>query len=338
MVGTVGTLAPPRKRWYPPRAHAPVEGSMIRSTIPHEPAALWASRLSVFAIALVVTTWLLHRLGMLGTPVALTAVGVALTCAAAGVLAGLVAGISIWTRGRLGASRAAVGLIIGSALWAGLGVTMTTYSALPPINDISTDTANPPRFAALAKDRPIGAKPVAYPGERTARLQAGAYPDLRTFVVDRSAEEVFEYARLTAEGRKGLAWKVVTREPPTLRPPKPGIIEATSRTTVVGFVDDVVIRVTGTEQEARLDIRSASRFGRHDLGANASRIRRFLRELQARLDASTPGSIIAARARAAAAKSPLPAKRPIERPVDAKGAKNSPAAKDGGKKNPSPRG
>jgi hypothetical protein len=316
---------------------------MLRSTIPHEPLALWASRLGLFALLLIMTTFLLHRLGILGTPVAMTAAGVSLTCAAAGALVGLVAAISIWMRGRLGAGRSAIGIIAGGSLWLGLAAAMPAYSSLPPINDISTDTANPPRFLALARDRPNGAKSVAYPGERTARLQANAYPDLKSFVMDRSAEEVFEYARLTAAGRKGLGWKIVAMEPPTTRPPKPGVIEATTRTTIVGFIDDVVIRVTGTETEARLDIRSASRFGKHDFGANASRIRRFLRELQARLDASTPGSLVAARARAAAAKSPLPPKRPGERPADAKGGKGTPSAKDGkgdkqdGKKQP-PRG
>lgn len=311
---------------------------MLRSTIPHEPLATWSSRLGLFAVALLLTTMLLHRLGMLGTPVALTAAGVALTCAAAGILAGLVAGISIWTRGRLGAGRTALGLIVSAGLWGGLALAMPSYSSLPPINDVSTDTTNPPRFVALAKDRPAGAKLVAYPGERTARMQAAAYPDLRTYVVDRSAEEVFEYARLTAAGRKGLGWKIVALEPPSVRPPKPGIIEATTRTTIIGFTDDVIIRVSGTENEARLDIRSASRFGRHDLGANASRVRRFLRELQARLDASTPGSIIAARARAAAAKLPLPAKRPGERPVDAKGKSSGKDAKSEKQDKRAPRG
>lgn len=313
---------------------------MIRSHVIHEPLAYWASRLSLFALALLLLCLLLHRLGMLGTPVALTAVGVAYASAGLGILAGIAAWISIWVRGRAGAGRTAIGIIGGGLLWAGAASALPTYWSLPPINDVSTDTANPPRFVALAKDRPVGAKPVAYPGERTARLQGQAYPDLRGLVIDRSAEEVFEYARLTAAGRKGLGWKVAALDPPTTRPPKPGMIEATTRTTIVGFTDDIVIRVSGTDTEARLDIRSASRFGRHDFGANASRIRRFLRELQARLDASTPGSLIAARAanRAATAKAPLPAggRRPVERAQDGK-AKGA-AGKDTTKGKQQPRG
>jgi hypothetical protein len=312
---------------------------MIRSHIPNEPLALWASRFSVFALALLLVVFLLHRLGILGTPVAMTATGVAFACAALGILIGLVAWISVWTRGRKGAGRVAIGILGGGLLWLWPLASLPNYMSLPPINDVTTDTANPPRFAAIAKERPPGARNIAYTGDRYARLQQNAYPDLRTLVVDRSAEEVFEYARLTAAGRKGLGWKIIALEPPTLRPAKPGIIEATSRTTIIGFIDDVVIRVSGNDSEARLDIRSSSRFGRHDFGANASRVRRFIRELQTRLDASPPGSLIAARAAAAsraaaAAKTPLPAgvKRPVERTSDTKGGKGKGDAKDAPKK------
>lgn len=309
---------------------------MIRSTIPNEPLALWASRISVFSLALILVVFLLHRLGILGTPVAMTATAVAFGCAALGILIGLVAWISVWTRGRKGAGRVAVGILGGGLLWLWPLASLPTYISLPPINDVTTDTANPPRMVALAKERVAGTRPIAYVGERYARLQQTAYPDLRTLVVDRSAEELFEYARLTAAGRKGLGWKIIALEPPSLRPLKPGVIEATSRTTIIGFIDDIVIRVTGNDVEARLDIRSASRYGRHDFGANASRIRRFIRELQVRLDAAPPGSLIAARAAAAsraAAKAPLPpgVKRPVERASDAKGAKGAKgdAGKDG---------
>ena len=47
----------------------------------------------------------------------------------------------------------------------------------------------------------------------------------------------------------------------------------------MGFRDDVMIRVTPIGQGTRLDMRSASRFGTHDLGANASRIRSLLEDI-----------------------------------------------------------
>ncbi len=85
---------------------------------------------------------------------------------------------------------------------------------LPPINDVTTDIANPPRFLALAKQRPRDANPATYPGERFAKEQQKAYPDVRTFTVDRSVEESFE---LVEEVVRKLKWKVVQADPPVGR-------------------------------------------------------------------------------------------------------------------------
>jgi hypothetical protein len=306
-----------------------MQSPMIRTNTTSEPCALWSSRLSLFALALLVVDWGLHRTGTLSTPVALTVAGVAFGAAALGVLAGLYAAVSIWIRGRNGASRVAVGLITAGLLWLGPVAAIPTLTALPSVNDISTDTANPPKYVALVKDRGAGSNSTTYPGERVARQQLLAYPDLRTFVVDRSADEVFDLAVRAAAGRKGLGWKIKTEEPPSLRPLKPGLIEATERTTLVGFTDDIVIRVAGTESEARVDIRSSSRFGRHDLGANANRVRRFIRELQSRLEATQPGMVAARGARAAQAAAGS-AKQPLKRSPETKAGKSGqgPAPQD----------
>ena len=198
-------------------------------------------------------------------------------------------------------------------------------TSLPRINDVSTDVVNVPRFGILARVRGEGANSAEYQ-RAFADKQQQAYPDLRTLVVDRSADEVFDLVARMISGRRGLGWKVLTEEPPTLKPLKPGWIQATERTMVLGFVDDIVIRVAGSDTETRVDIRSASRFGRHDMGANASRIRRFMRELSSRLDATTPAAIAArgGTLRAARAGAPDPAnlKRPRERLPEKAGSKS----------------
>ena len=43
--------------------------------------------------------------------------------------------------------------------------------------------------------------------------------------------------------------------------------------------DDIVIRVTPEGAGSRVDPRSTSRVGRGDFGANANRVRRFMRQL-----------------------------------------------------------
>jgi len=67
------------------------------------------------------------------------------------------------------------------------------------------------------------------------------------------------------------------------RPPQPGrrdgYIEAVARTPIMGFRDDVAVRIRGVGQGARVDVRSASRYGRHDFGTNAARVRVLLDDI-----------------------------------------------------------
>ena len=87
---------------------------------------------------------------------------------------------------------------------------------------------------------------------------------------------------------------------------------------MLGFTDDIVVRIAGDDKSARIDIRSSSRFGQHDFGANAARVRRFTRELQSRLETFVPygvagrGGVRATRAMQSEAAAAGP-KRPLER-------------------------
>jgi hypothetical protein len=291
-----------------------------------EPLAVWSRRLSLFALAIIGVVLILHRFGQIATPVALNVVAAGFAITILAVVIGVVASISIWVRGRSGAGAAAAGIVLGGALWIWPLAYVSPYLNLPRINDISTDLASVPRFGMLARVRGPGANSATYPGERYAREQQVAYPDLRAMVVDRPVDEVFDLVDKVVRGRRGLGWKVLTEEQPSIRPPKAGIIEATERTLILGFIDDIVIRVTGTETESRIDIRSASRFGRHDFGANASRIRRFMREMQGRLESTTPGAIAGrGGVRAGVAKAGGDLKRPLERLPAKAAAKNAPS-------------
>jgi len=68
----------------------------------------------------------------------------------------------------------------------------------------------------------------------------------------------------------------IVREDPSAR-----VIEATDTTRIFRFVDDVAIRVRPDGDGSRVDVRSRSRDGKGDLGANAARIRAFGDELAA---------------------------------------------------------
>jgi Protein of unknown function (DUF1499) len=83
---------------------------------------------------------------------------------------------------------------------------------------------------------------------------------------------------------------IVSSEPPKGRVGQPGWIEVVDRTFILGFTDDVVIRVDGDANNARIDVRSASRYGSHDFGRNAQRVRRIPKEVQAQVEATIPNA------------------------------------------------
>lgn len=164
----------------------------------------------------------------------------------------------------------AMALVIGAGTawvpWNGL----RTVRSLPYIHDITTDTANPPQFVAVLPLRADAANPPEYAGEEVAAQQREAYPDIHPLQLPLAPERTFELALQTALGQ---GWEIVAAMP------QDGRIEATATTFWFGFKDDVVIRVTADNGGSRVDVRSKSRVGRSDVGANASRVRAFLGEL-----------------------------------------------------------
>ena len=87
---------------------------------------------------------------------------------------------------------------------------------------------------------------------------------------------------LVHEAVEQLGWTIVLNETPGET--GAGRIEATDRTLVMGFTDDVVVQVKGDDAHAIIDVRSVSRYGMHDLGANAARIRKLFEEVTAALE------------------------------------------------------
>lgn len=145
----------------------------------------------------------------------------------------------------------------------------------PAIHDISTDLEDPPAFVALRPAREAAPNGLDHPGEETARLQRDAYPDLAPQLLAADRGTVFAAAEDVA---RDLGWQVVEADPDE------GRIEAVDRTFWFGFQDDVVIRITGEDDgRTRVDLRSASRVGKGDVGTNARRIRDFLARLQDRV-------------------------------------------------------
>jgi uncharacterized protein (DUF1499 family) len=178
--------------------------------------------------------------------------------------------LSVRNRRMAAALLSIVGVLIGFAafgkplLWK-----MTAYHA-PPIHDITTDIVNPPQFVAVVPLRAGAPNPVEYGGAEIAVRQREAYPDIKTLIVNSSPERAFQQA---LEAVRAMGWNIVATVPGE------GRIEATDSTFWFGFKDDIVIRITPAGYRSMLDIRSVSRVGTGDAGANANRIRAFMKAL-----------------------------------------------------------
>jgi uncharacterized protein (DUF1499 family) len=178
-------------------------------------------------------------------------------------------------------TRRGSGLVLGAALVLGAGVAwvpwngLQTVRSLPLIHDISTDTVDPPQFVAVLPLRAEAPNPPEYAGEEAAAQQREAYPDIQPLQLDMPPAQLFEQA---LDAAREMGWEIVAAVP------QEGRIEATATTFWFGFKDDVVIRIVPDDGGSRLDIRSKSRVGRSDVGANSARIRAFSERLGKRLD------------------------------------------------------
>jgi len=146
----------------------------------------------------------------------------------------------------------------------------TRAQSLPYIHDISTDTGDPPAFVALEAARKAAPNGLAYGGPEVAAAQAKGYPDIRPLVVSSPPTQAFGRA---LDAARAMGWEVASSEAAS------GRIEATATTTWYGFKDDVVVRIRPEGAGSRIDVRSMSRVGKSDVGANASRIRQYLAKL-----------------------------------------------------------
>ena len=245
---------------------------VARRRVAEEPIsklAIWSRRLALFAIAVVLLVIVIVNLGFLDPVPAIASLAGSLFFAFVAIALAFAAFVVIWRQGSRGLGLAVTALAIGLAMLAYPGYLAVLFYRLPAVNDITTDPVDPPRFEAIARLRPRGANPVAYPGAAATQLQRAAYPDIEPLMVSVSPTEAYEAALAVITKRK---WRIVdVRAPQIAR--REGRIEAVARTPIMGFRDDIVVRVRAAEDGARIDMRSASRYGLHDFGANASRIR-----------------------------------------------------------------
>ncbi len=189
---------------------------------------------------------------------------------AAAFAAFLVIAFAVHPRFRAGLPLMVLALCIGLAAAAPARIFIGQAHQVPPIHDITTDTQDPPAFVALLDERKKTPNGADYGGPKVAAAQQKAYPDIKPLVLDRPPAEAMQKA---IDAARAMGWQIVAADAAA------GRLEATARTWWFGFRDDVVVRIRPQGSGSRIDVRSVSRVGSSDVGANAKRVREYLGRL-----------------------------------------------------------
>lgn len=292
----------------------------VRYERPVSRAAFVARRIAILSFFMCLAAWGLHRFGPLSTPSFLAVfIAAAVLSAFAAYLAVIGIG-ALWFKGARGGKASVSALLFAALPLAAAAYGVSNYVNLPPIYDVSTDTAMPPEWLEapaadqswLGTRRPVGAS------DRQAQL--ARWRDLTGRRYDGGLDRVYTAARKVAidqgldirleRGAPELTPQDITgneadqdgavpdaldyipvpiprpegadRETVGLPPGDPSI-QGEQRTFVFGFRQDVVIRLKEEPETTLVDMRVASRYGDRDLGAGVAYIERYLRALDAEL-------------------------------------------------------
>jgi uncharacterized protein (DUF1499 family) len=267
--------------------------------------ASWARYLAFFSLIAGGVSIIIIRFGFLEFRPALMTFFGALGFAALSILVAFAAFAAIWQNGSRGMGRIFMALVIDIAILAYPAYLALQYRKLPAIHDITTDPIDPPRFDALARLRSSdGANPAAYAGLYSAELQQHAYPDIEPATLEIPPAKAFDEVLKLVTKRK---WLIIDERAP--QPPRNiGRIEAVARTPIMGFREDISIRVQPDTDGARVDVRSSSRYFEHDLGTNAARVSKLIDDLNDAVDNAKPS-----RKQLAPAKPPVVPKAAVKR-------------------------
>ena len=237
-------------------------------------SAVWSRRLAIFAVVLLLMSAAGHRFGLVETPAFYPLLAIVAALAVVALLLACVGMFRLWEYGDRAGRAAALGAVLALLLLAPYGFVVLRALTLPQLTDISTDTMEAPVFAAAHALRVPLMNALGTFDRSRADLQAAAYPEVtgRRYAlpiagVETLVEDLLREKRWPVLGESG------TQTGPEIT------LEAAGHTPIFGFVSDIAIRLTDEGETTYVDMRSASRFGPHDLGANAWLISTFLRDL-----------------------------------------------------------
>ena len=237
--------------------------------------AIWATRMARPVLPLVLLAIALHYVGVLASSVFVACIILAIALALFSFILGLIGYISLWYSGDAGWRESTSGLLVGTVAIVFLMFMAVMSSQFPNINDVSTaPLITPIQGRANGADAPVATlidgQKYRFAGTRQYRLDEQTALDL------------------ISQAASNMGWSKLNQTQTSAAE----LHQFYKAKSLLGFVDDVTISTRTTAQLVIVNVRSASRYGSGDYGANSARIENFLLTLD-ELVASTPERQIA---------------------------------------------
>jgi hypothetical protein len=238
-------------------------------------ATVWSRRVAVFSAVLFLAAWIGHRIGYLNTPDFFPVLGTVVAFALLALLFAVRALFLFWHHGGKGGGSLLFAILVALLVLTPFGITAFRGLTLPMLNDVSTDTDDPPELAAAAGRRTGGMNQIEPFTPERRKLQQDNYP---TATGRRYEAPIAQIAEVVQEVLDDRGWPIVSSA--NFAPEATEItIEAQARSPLLGLPADIAIRLIDEGTSTYVDMRSASRYGPHDFGDNAARIAFFLADL-----------------------------------------------------------
>lgn len=244
-------------------------------------AAKWSRRLALFSAVLLLISGLGHRTGAVETIALFWLLGIVAALALTAILLAALGFLQLWEFGDKGGRNSTTGLLVALVVLAPFAYGAFKVLTLPGLTDVSTDLADPPTFHHARAQRGALMNPLGPLSPEQADTQAARYPEITSRRYPLALDAMLEITRTVLDR---LGW-------PPLGSPRMGAfggmvtLEVAAPSQWIGLVSDTAIRIRDEGDATYLDLRSASRYGQHDLGDNAAKINRFFAALDEEIEA-----------------------------------------------------
>ncbi|MCZ2203863.1 DUF1499 domain-containing protein [Bartonella sp. A05] len=232
--------------------------------------AIWSPRFGAVAFLILLFSMFLQRFALIRISDFIVLMAISACCVFISLFFAAKALYNLWVYGARGGMKALKGIIYSLITATPLGLFIGFWFSSPAIYDVSTDTQNPPVFFRTI--RPGDALPIKRILVEQTALQVSEWPEMSGRRYDGSPDRILKSVCnvLTAYGWPVMAQREVQGEDGGV------YIETIAKTFYLGFISDIVIRLTDEGDTTFVDMRAVSRYLPRDFGANADFIIAFM--------------------------------------------------------------